>query len=291
MNAHGWRTAVIDSPAELSLRDGTLAIRGERETEIPLSQLETLVIADERCTVSGKLLNALSAGGISVLFCDARRNPSCELAAFGVSNESAGKIMEQAAWNVTDLDRVWGMLVRAKISSQIKLLQTLQKEVPPGMEQAALSVAPGDPDNREGQAARLYFPALFGEHFLRHTDDNINAALNYGYTILCSSVSRCVASHGYHTALGIHHRGKTNRFNLSCDIMEPFRPFVDRIVWENADRPLDWPYKLELIGLLQVPCTLGKRRMKLRSAIELFTLDVFKYINKPGHCLKEIRFD
>ena len=60
---------------------------------------------------------------------------------------------------------------------------------------------------------------------------------------------------------------------------------------KNADRPLDWPYKLELIGLLQVPCTLGKRRMKLRSAIELFTLDVFKYINKPGHCLKEIRFD
>ena len=291
MSAGGWRCAVVESAAALSLRDGFLVIGGEQERELPLSQLGTLVIADARCSVSGRLLNELAARGVSVILCDGKRNPCCEVLSLCIPHDSAGCIMDQAAWDSFSRDRVWACVVQAKIRNQIRVLQYFGQDVPSNMEAYASAVLPGDPDNREGQAARVYFRTLFGTEFQRHADDNVNAALNYGYAILCSAVSRCVVSHGYHTALGIHHKSRTNHYNLSCDIMEPFRPFIDLFVRENGQRLLDWNYKLELIARIQAPCIYGKRRMKLQTALELYTLDMIKAMKKPEHQLREISFE
>ena len=79
----------------------------------------------------------------------------------------------------------------------------------------------GDKTNREGHAAKIYFKELFGKEFVRHNDDVINSALNYGYAILLSTINKEIINNGYLTQLGIHHKNEFNEFNLTCDLMEP----------------------------------------------------------------------
>ena len=160
----------------------------------------------------------------------------------------------------------------------------------PKLEEYRNSVLPGDSNNREGQAARLYFKALFGKNFIRHSDDSINAALNYSYTVILSAFNRLVVSYGYHTALGIKHCSKSNPFNLSCDLMEPFRPFADKTVFENSDRELDWSYKKALIEILQTDARYNGRHYTLSDAMECYAIDVFKALKNPKHIIGAVEF-
>ena len=107
----------------------------------------------------------------------------------------------------------------------------------------------------------MYFSSLFGREFRRHAKDDINGKLNYGYTILCSAVSRILAMHGYHTGLGIHHCRRDNPVNLSCDLMEPFRPFVDRLVYESGEKQMTWEMRKKLISLTELECLIEEKRM------------------------------
>ena len=92
----------------------------------------------------------------------------------------------------------------------------------------------GDVTNREGHAAKVYFNALFGKDFTRSRDCVTNAALNYGYSLILSCINREVTAHGYITQLGLFHSNMFNQFNLSCDLMEPFRIIIDRWVYKNT---------------------------------------------------------
>ena len=109
---------------------------------------------------------------------------------------------------------------------------------------------PGDPGNREGHGAKVYFNALFGMDFVRDGDDAVNSALNYGYGLLLSTVAREITSYGFCTQLGIFHENRFNRLNLACDLMEPFRPFIDAKVRDLSPKKLEREEKVELIGVL-----------------------------------------
>ncbi len=288
--ATGWRTAVVDKAESITLLDGCISIQGKGTQELPLSQFGTLLIAENRCTLSAPLLYELANQGIKLILCNKKWEPAAEFVPLGVTTECAGRIMDQANWSEANRDRVWAQIVKAKIKNQSNLLQELEIHVPEGMTDAMEAVAPGDSDNREGMAARLYFSALFGYGFVRHSADSINAALNYGYAILRSCFSRFISAHGYHTALGIHHRNRTNPFNLSCDIMEPFRPFVDMVAWRHGEKELDWSYKQELIAITTLPILYGNRRMCLQDAAEQYVLNVLRTVDHPERTLKEIGF-
>ena len=151
-------------------------------------------------------------------------------------------------------------------------------------------VLPGDTTNREGQAARLYFSLLFGDSFRRHSEDDLNSALNYGYAILRSQISRLISLHGYHTALGLWHRSQRNPFNLSCDLMEPFRPFVDEAVFLRMDWTWDSIYRRELIALPRLPVRFNGRRMELATAAECYVLDVLSAVNDKERRIGEVDF-
>ncbi len=151
-------------------------------------------------------------------------------------------------------------------------------------------IQPGDPTNREAMAARVYFATLFGKEFHRNAGCSVNAALNYGYAILLSEFSRVLAMHGYHNELGIHHNRRDNRLNLPCDLMEPFRPFVDAFVRAQDERELDWNYKKELIALPYNACRYGKKRMDIMTAMELYALHVMKTVDSGTNRIKEIDF-
>lgn len=131
---------------------------------------------------------------------------------------------------------------------------------------------------------------LFGNSFIRFEDDHINAALNYGYTILCSAFNRVIALHGYNTALGIHHHSRNNPYNLSCDLMEPFRPFVDQVVYHMNGQELTWENKQRLIGLLHNKCTYDGYETTISNAIENFVLNAVSVMEVPRSKLKEVGF-
>lgn len=141
-------------------------------------------------------------------------------------------------------------------------------------------VRSGDPTNREGHAARLYFAALFGPSFSRDSDTPLNAALNYGYAILLSAVNREIVARGFLTQTGICHRNEYNQFNLSCDLMEPFRPIVDRIVFDEFDGDFTKDTKLMLVDMLNQSISYRGGSYRVASVISLYVADCLKALGK-----------
>ena len=282
---------VIDSACALSYGDGNIIVRKDGEYRVPISQVRNILVNTNSVTVSAALLNALSKNNVHSVFCDDRHNPSFELAPFSNHTEFAGKPMDQCMWNEERKLLVWQHIVISKIKNQRMLLKKLNIDSCKSLLEYEQSVLLGDENNCEAQAARIYFRALFGSGFVRHSLDEINSALNYGYILLLNSFNRILSLHGYNTALGIKHCSRHNRFNLSCDLMEPFRPFVDRTVHDNAERELDWEYKKLLIESMQKPVRYGGREMKLTDACELYSLDVLKSISGEEYIVKEICLD
>ena len=156
---------------------------------------------------------------------------------------------------------LWKQIIEAKIKNQAALLNKMGKEGSI-LKPLYTNVKSGDSDNREGIAARLYWTALFGSDFIR--DRNIpgtNALLNYGYSVLRAAVTRALVSSGLFPALGIFHHHRSNAFPLSDDLMEPFRPFVDEIVFElttQDETELSTATKSRLIRVLYVDTYFSK---------------------------------
>lgn len=272
----GWRTVIADSTSELSCSDGNLVIKTDTEKTVPLAELQTLLINSVSTTLTVGLINELNKNNIRLVLCDQRHNPLCEIAGYSEHTESAGRLMDQANWAMERKAEMWKEIVRQKICNQINLLDYLHINYPEKLKEYLYSIEKDDITNREGQAARIYFNRLFGMSFVRHATDNVNSALNYGYTILLSCTNRILGVYGYNTELGIKHCSRTNRFNWSCDIMEPFRPFVDLIAYRNGDKELDWVYKKELISL---PYIYNGTRTKLQTALEDYAMSVLKSMN------------
>ena len=170
------------------------------------------------------------------------------------------------------------------------MINRLGLEVTRVMEDYMSEITKGDIKNREATAAEIYFTTLFGKEFVRHNKNDLNIALNYGYTILCSIFSRLIVLHGYSTALGIHHKSRRNPVNLSSDMMEPFRPFVDEIVYNNQGAEFDNEYKKKLISLPYKECIYDGCKRSIGDAIDLFILDVVSAMEAPRKEIKEVEF-
>lgn len=138
----------------------------------------------------------------------------------------------------------------------------------------------GDVTNREGHAAKVYFNALFGKNFTRTADIITNAALNYGYSIILSAFNREVVANGYLTQLGIFHKNMFNQFNLSCDLMEPFRVLVDRKVKEYEFTVFEKEEKHMLIDILNQQVTIDKTTQYVNNAIKIFCRSVFDALSE-----------
>lgn len=139
-----------------------------------------------------------------------------------------------------------------------------------------VEVQDGDSTNREGHAAKVYFNALFGNSFSRRDESNINSALNYGYEILLSTFNKEIINNGYLTQLGIHHKNEFNKFNLGCDLMEPFRIVIDNFVYYNQDKNFDSNLKLEILDIFNHTFKFDGKNYTLKDIIRMYvknTLD------------------
>ena len=226
-----WRTVVITSRCKLDYKMGFMVVRAEETKKIFLDEIAVLLIENPAVALTGCLLEALVEKKIRVIFCDAKRTPNAELVPYYNSYDCSRKIKAQIAWTDDLKGAVWADIVAEKIRKQADFLAELQKAEEAELLRSYLSqIEAHDATNREGHAAKVYFNALFGMDFTRSEENLINAALNYGYSIILSAFNREIVAHGYLTQLGVFHDNMFNHFNLSCDLMEPFRILVDRKV-------------------------------------------------------------
>ena len=140
----------------------------------------------------------------------------------------------------------------------------------------------GDETNREGLAAKMYFKSLFGSEFIRFYDDTINAALNYAYQIVKSSIIRTLSIYGLNSYLGVNHKSKVNNFNLVYDLIEPYRAIVDLYVYkikDNLTLPLSFEIRKELINILNIPVISNNMKCTLEYSIEVLIKSYIKTIS------------
>ena len=270
-----WRTVVIASSAKLDYQMGYLVVRRDDVKKIFLDEISILIIENTAVSLTAALLSAMTKKKIKVIFCDEKRNPSSELIPYSGSHNSSLKIRNQIRWNNSIKEEVWTVIVSDKIRKQAEYLQELN------MPQAELLLSylkdlrEGDSTNREGHAAKVYFNALFGLEFTRSEECAINAALNYGYSIILSAFNREIVKNGYITQLGLFHDNMFNPFNLASDLMEPFRVIIDRIVVEIKPDVFEHEEKMQVVEVLTKYVRIAGRKETVLNAIKIYTKSVF----------------
>lgn len=275
-----WRIVTVKSKSKLDYKMDYLVVRSEERTSrIHLSEISVLMIESTAVSLTAYLLSELSKRKIKVIFCDEKGNPSAEVFNLYGSHDTSRKIRDQIQWNGETKKLVWAEIVRSKIQGQLSNLPESHVEARALLHTYITEIQPGDPTNREAHAAKVYFNALFGMDFSRSDDHIINAALNYGYGILLSAFNREIVSCGYLTTLGIFHDNMFNHFNLSCDFMEPFRPFVDRMVSTLRFTKFDHEEKLQMVDILNQNVRIHEQNHFMNNAIRIYTLSVLEALN------------
>ena len=224
-----WKGLVVEQPARLSLRLGQLVLeRQDGEQCIPMEDLAFIVLGTTQATLTAALLSACAESGCMVLTTDARHLPNGMLQSFPTHHRQLETLHLQTDVGEPRKKRLWQGLVQHKIANQAECLRALGLPGARFVSALARKVRSGDPNNVEGQAARLYWSRM-GEGFHRDSEggDRLNVLLNYGYSLVRSSLAQALAAHGFIPALGLHHRSRQNPFNLADDLLEPWRPIVD----------------------------------------------------------------
>ena len=274
-----WRTVVVSSNAKLDYQIGYMVVRGEKTTKIHLNEIGMLIVESIAVSMTSYLLSELMKNKIKVVFCDEKRNPCSELVSYYGSHDTSSKIRKQIEWTKDDKDHIWTEIVSEKIKQQALMLQRYQKEEANMLFEYMEEVEFGDITNREGHAAKVYFNTLFGKKFTRTDENPINAALNYGYGIILSIFNREIVSSGYLTQIGLFHDNMFNQFNLSSDLMEPFRPLVDQLVVELKPEKFETEEKRKMLELLKKEVEICGKMEVVTNAIKIYCRSVFDALN------------
>lgn len=282
-----WRTVVIANRCKLDYSQGCMVCRGEETTRIHLSEIGTVMVETTAVSLTASLLCQLVQNDIKVIFCDECYNPCSELIPYTGCHDASDKFRLQLSWNAETCSNVWTAIIGKKIEQQAALLRRLQMKDGADMITAyRADLLPNDSTNREGMAARIYFNNLFDKSFNRSDKmSSVNAALNYGYAILLSAVNREIAANGYSMMLGLHHYGATNPYNLSSDIMEPFRPVVDELVYRLQPQRFSKDEKRYLQDIVNVKVLQQGEERYFSNAIEVYVRSVFKALNERDPAL------
>lgn len=266
-----WRVVTVTNRCKLEHRLDYLVCRGEETVKIHLSEISVLIVESVAVAVTASLLCELTRRKIKVIFCDEKHNPSFELVPTSLRYDTSGCLRKQIAWTEFNKQIIWTEIVRHKIYQQMLVLKKYGHQTQADMLFNYMAdVRQGDITNREGHAAKVYFNAVFGNDFTRQIATDTNAALDYGYSILLSAFNREVAVNGYSANFGINHNNEYNHFNLSCDLMEPFRPFVDRTVLQMDVKSFNKEHKHILQQLINKEVLFDNKKYSLNNAIGLY---------------------
>lgn len=266
------KTLCFSNQAHLSLRLGQLVIRlydedgGETETTRPIEDIGVIVMEGHSITMTSALLSFLMDNNVAVVICDSKHMPSGLMFPLAYNSKTTEKTLFQINSSLPLRKQLWQQTISSKIFNQGYLLSRYYDGYDGYLLELSKRVKSGDPENLESRAAVYYWKNLFpkGFGFTRGDDDHtINALLNYGYAILRAVIARAIVSSGLIPAIGIFHSNKYNPYCLADDVMEPYRPFVDRVV-------------LELTGIHGIECGLTKEIKAALLKIPVMDLQIGK---------------
>lgn len=252
------RIVEVAVPARLSVRDAQLVIAfdGMGPVSTPLSEIAILLLVHPQVTLTQAVLSRIAEAGGSVITIDGNFLPASMLLPVQAHFIQTERFAGQIELTLPARKRLWKQIISAKITAQGKLLKERHGS-DSGLVPMAARVRSGDPSNIEAQAARRYWPILFDNPRFRRGSEgpDQNQHLDYGYAVLRAAVARALCAAGLHPSIGLRHRNRYDTFCLASDLMEPFRPLIDRRVasWilnhDPAER-LDSTAKHWLLGAL-----------------------------------------
>lgn len=277
------RTIYIGNPTYLKLKDKQLVVQdpsGTQKGTVPIEDMALLVLDHYQITLSTQLLNALQSNCVAVITCDSHHLP------FGITlplyghTEHSERVKYQLEASEPLKKQLWKQTVVQKIKNQEALLN-LHHRVSEPMTTYWAQTKSGDITNTEGKAAQHYWKYLFPD-FQRHRfGDGPNNLLNFGYAILRSVVARALVSSGLLPVLGIFHKNKYNPYCLADDIMEPYRPFVDKMVMNyvtnyTGAEDLTKETKAYLLGIATQDVWIDGMQRPLMVAVTTTTASLYK---------------
>ncbi len=231
---------ISDEGASLSVNLERLVIkRGEEKTTIPLAEVAVLIVSNPAVWYTQAVLTGICSNSGMFILCNEKRMPIGMLLPLEQNYIQGERFALQASVPLPTNKKLWKQIIKAKVNHQGKLLSETYGE-DRGLYELAKRVRSGDAGNVEAQASRRYWQALFGEGFRRDPDlEGVNSLLNYGYAVLRAGVARAICGAGLHPSLGLHHHNRYNPFCLADDLMEPFRPIVDKVVFNISKKDGD----------------------------------------------------
>lgn len=280
------RTLVFSSPMVLSLKNQQLVLAykdaPDEKLTIPIEDIGVVLLENQQTNISLPLLNALVENEVQVVICNSKGMPNAMIHGMD-SNKLQGEVLRnQMACGEVLKKQLWKQVVEAKIRNQASVLNSVGEDGNV-LKPFYTNVRSGDADNREGIAARIYFQHLFGDGFVRNRDEpGVNALLNYGYSILRAATCRAIVSSGLLPAIGIYHHNRSNAYPLADDLMEPYRPFVDRIVYDlvvRGEKELTKDVKGELIKVLYVDTMFKNVKRPLSVGLSMTTASLVKCLS------------
>ena len=257
-----WRTIVVSNTSKLDYQLGFMVVRGEETVKIHINEIEMLIIESTAVSLTAYLLNELVKNKVKVIFCDEKRNPSSELLPYYGSHDTSAKIRHQMDWTRDNKAAVWTEIVTDKIRKQAEHLADLNKQL-------------------SHQIKDICKKKI-------EEDNPINAALNYGYSLILSQFSREVVSNGYITQIGLFHDNMFNQFNLACDLMEPYRPIIDRMVVEMQPKQFETDEKHQMLTVLNKEVVIDGKKELLAKAVKIYSRSVFDALNDQDISLIKI---
>ena len=298
------RTLYFGNNAYLSTKDQQLLIsfadKEKEQTTVPIEDIGVVILDAYQLTISQSLISRLLDNNVALITCNSKRMPQ------GLLLNLEGNTLQQERFryqiNISEplKKQLWQQTIKQKIRNQSVMLkrlsesftqsETLTSKDYENMEYWADSVRSGDPDNYEARAAAFYWKTIFSEYLPDFTrgrfEEHPNNLLNYGYAILRAVTARSLVASGMLPTLGIHHHNKYNAYALADDIMEPYRPYVDEIVYYLVEEYYDetavvqkyeltTELKAELLKIPAIDIVIDGEKSPLMLAMQRTTASLF----------------
>lgn len=292
------KTLYFGNPAYLSLRNAQLIIRLPEvvdnntlpeyfkqvsEVSKPIEDIGVIVLDHKQITITSGVLEAFLENNCAVLTCDSKSMPVGLLLPLHGNTTQNERFRQQLDASLPLSKQLWQQTVKAKIENQAAVLKECTGEEMKCMRVWAANVRSGDPDNQEARAAAYYWKNLFRIEGFTRDRDGIppNNLLNYGYAILRAVVARGLVASGLLPTLGIHHHNRYNTYCLADDIMEPYRPYVDRLVYDMVKQGANYAeltkdLKVRLLTIPTLETTIAGKRSPLMVAVGQTTASLYK---------------
>lgn len=289
------KTLYFGNPAYLSLKMDQLVVskpgaddsKSEKVKTVPIEDIGVVVFDNKQLTYTQALVEKLLDNSCAIITCDSSHMPVGMMLPLSGHTLQSERFTHQIEASLPIKKQIWQQTVQAKIANQAAVLKYATGKEHGNMLQWAGSVRSGDPDNLEARAAAYYWKTLFNEDledFVRgRYEDSPNDLLNYGYAVLRATVARSLVCSGLLPTLGVHHHNRYNAYCLADDIMEPYRPFVDKLVFEivreNDLWVMDTGMKARLLSIPALDVTINGMKSPLMVATTITTASVAKCFN------------